>query len=184
MISRFGFTVRTEEIMSTGMLHLHNILRWVVLIAGLVAIIRATLALRSAKPYNRMPGLIFVMSLHFQIVLGLFVYFGISGLTAAFLNDPAAAMKMPLLRFFGLEHPLGMVLAAVVATIGSARARRALDDQKKNRTSAVFFTIAMMLIFASIPWPFRAGGVGRGLFPGSSTPAAPVAPQPIQTPLG
>ncbi|MDP2345351.1 MAG: hypothetical protein Q8O67_30685 [Deltaproteobacteria bacterium] len=122
----------------------------------------------------------FLASLHSQVILGLIVYFGISGITQTFLSGPGPAMKDPMLRFYGVEHLIGMLIAAVVATIGSARARRAADDAKKNKTAGVFFAIAMVLILASIPWPFRGKGVGRPLFPGS----APAAPQEPPVPVG
>ncbi len=167
--------------MSVGMLHVHNILRWVVLIAGLIAVVRAVAASSTAKPYSKMPGLIFLGSLHLQVILGLILYFGISGITQAFLSDPGASMKNPMLRFYGVEHLVGMLVAAIVATIGSARTRRAADDAKKNKTAAIFFGIALLLILASIPWPFRGEGVGRGLFPGGSNIGTP-PPMPSEAP--
>lgn len=172
--------------MDAGMLHLHNFLRWVVLIAGLIAVVRGIMGRDGSKPYTRLPGTVFVASLHVQLVLGLFIYFGISGLVATFRADPGAAMKVAALRFYGVEHLLGMIIAAVVATIGSARARRAADDTTKNKTSSLFFGIALVIILVSIPWPFRGDGVGRGLFPGMKAPAATTEapPPPPPPPVG
>lgn len=158
--------------MSAGLLHLHNFLRWVVLIAGLIAIVRAFMGMNGSKPYNKLPGTIFLASLHTQVLLGLGIYFGISGVVATFLADPGASMKVSMLRFYGVEHLLGMLVAAVLVTIGSARARRAPNDAAKNKAAAVFFSLGMLIIFVSIPWPFRGDGVGRGLFPGMKAPAA------------
>jgi len=166
--------------MGTGLIHLHNALRWVVLIAGVIAIVKAILNASAGKPYQKTAGTVFVASLHVQLLLGLGLYFGVSGVVAAFLADPGASMKVAALRFFGMEHLVLMVAAAVVATIGSARSRRAPDEVTKNKTARTFFLIAMVLLLLGVPWPFRGAGVGRGLFPGMAAPAATVT-APVTT---
>ena len=159
--------------MHTGLLHLHSFLRWVVVFAGVVAIVRAHQGVAANAPYRRLPGTIFVMSLHLQLTLGLVLYFGTSPLVTAFLAAPGASMKDALLRFFGVEHLVMMLAAIVVATIGSAKARRGADDLAKNKAARLFFTIAFVLLLAGIPWPFRAAGAGRSWFPGMApAPAA------------
>lgn len=158
--------------MGTGLLHLHNALRWVIIIAGLIAIVKAIMNASAGKPYSKGPGAVFVASLHIELLLGLGIYFGISGLAATFRADPGAAMKVAALRFYGMEHLVIMIAAVVVATIGSAKARRAPDEASKNKTARTFFLIAFVLLLVGIPWPFRGDGVGRGLFPGMKAPAA------------
>jgi hypothetical protein len=167
--------------MGTGLIHLHNALRWVVLIAGVIAIVKAILNASAGKPYQRTAGTVFVASMHLQLVLGFGLYFGVSALAETFRADPGAAMKVAALRFFGMEHLVLVVAAAVVATIGSARSRRAPDEASKNKTARTFFVIAMVLVLLGIPWPFRGDGVGRGLFPGMPAPAAtaPVTAPPV-----
>ncbi len=161
-----------EVKMGTGLLHTHNALRWVILIAGVIAIVKAILNAQNGKPYQKTAGTVFVASLHLQLILGLVLWAGVSGIVATFRADPGAAMKVAALRFFGVEHSILMIAAVVVATIGSARARRAADDASKNKAARTFFLIAMVLLLLGIPWPFRGDGVGRALFPGMSAPAA------------
>jgi hypothetical protein len=168
--------------MHTGLLHLHSFLRWVVVIAGLVAIVRAHRSLGSNGAYARAPGSVFVTSLHLQLTIGLVLYFGTSGLVASFLSAPGPSMKDALLRFFGVEHFVMMLAAVVFATIGSAKARRAGDDAAKNRITRTFFTIALVVLLAGIPWPFRAAGAGRAWFPGMApAPAATTSPAATTT---
>jgi len=158
--------------MEAGLIHLHNALRWVVVIAGVLAVVKAILNAQANKPYSRGPGVVFMASLHVQVLLGFIIYFAVSGLAATFRADPGAAMKVAALRFFGMEHVTLMVIATVLATIGSARARRGPDEVTKNKTARTFFAIALVLLALGIPWPFRGDGVGRGLFPGMAAPAA------------
>lgn len=162
--------------MSAGLLHLHNLLRLVIVVAGLVAVVRAFLGASSGKPYNKAPATVFVASLHVQLILGFIIYFATSGLAAAFRADPGGSMKVAMLRFYGMEHVLLMLVAVVVATIGSARTRRAQGDAAKHKTARLFFTIAFVVLMLGIPWPFRGDGVGRGLFPGMAAAASEVAP--------
>ena len=164
--------------MEAGLLHLHNFLRWVVLIAGVIAIVRSFMGMSGGKSYSRAPGVVFMASLHLNVVLGLLIYGVFSGVAATFRADVGGAMKIAMLRFFGMEHLVGMLIAAVVVTIGSARARRAANDDAKNKTAAVFFTVGLLIILAVIPWPFRGKGVGRPLFPGQARPAAVELPTP------
>jgi hypothetical protein len=65
-------------------------------------------------------------------------------------------MKNPQLRFFGMEHILLMVLAAVLITIGRKKAEKAVDPAKKHKLIAIWYVIGLILIFLAIPWPFRA----------------------------
>jgi hypothetical protein len=169
--------------MHNGLLHLHNFLRWVVLLAGLVAVVRAHQGVAGNVGYRRGPGTIFVTSLHLQLLIGLGLYFGTSGLVTSFLASPGENMKNAVLRFFGVEHMVMMLAAIVVATIGSAKARRGADDRAKNKAARLFFAIALVLLLAGIPWPFRGGGVGRPWFPGMApAPVAQAEPSSTTTP--
>ena len=69
-------------------------------------------------------------------------------------------MKVELLRFYGMEHILVMIIAIVLVTIGHGKAKRALDVTKKHKTIILYYSIGLLLILASIPWPFRKLGAG------------------------
>ena len=58
------------------------------------------------------------------------------------------------LTFFGLIHILFMLTAIVIITIGSALAKRKPTDSEKFKTMLLWFSLALMLIFVAIPWPF------------------------------
>ena len=73
-------------------------------------------------------------------------------------------MKEPSIRFFTVEHTLVMLIAIILLTIGSAKAKKASSDEKKFKTIVWMFTIALILVLASIPWPFREIFAARGWF--------------------
>ncbi|MGC4022034.1 MAG: hypothetical protein QM734_08865 [Cyclobacteriaceae bacterium] len=90
---------------------------------------------------------------HIQFSLGLWLYF-VSPVVDYFLKNFNAAIHMREIRFFGMEHITTMTIAVVILTIGSIKIRRATDDQKKFKTMLIWFSIALAIIFLSIPWSF------------------------------
>lgn len=135
-------------------LGLHSILRWFVLIFGLLAVIKAYSGWFGKKEWADLDdklGLGFTISLDIQVLLGLLLY-GVSPLIRTAFSDMGAAMANSSIRFFLVEHFLMMVIALVLAHIGRSRAKKADTDVSKHKNAAIFFTIAMLLVLAAIPW--------------------------------
>jgi len=146
-------------------LTIHNLLRWVVLFFAIVALVRAYSGWFNKKRWlvsDNRAGAIFTMLLDIQFLVGLILYVFLSPTTTAALRDFGSAMQGALTRFFAVEHVLLMVLALVAAHVGRTLAKKADTDVKKHRRAAIWFTIAVLLILASIPWPFLPAG--RPLF--------------------
>lgn len=144
---------------------LHSLLRWVVLLTGIAAVARGFMG-GKGKPWtaaDSRAGLLFITTLDLQFLLGLLLYVFLSPtVRTAFLNF-GAAMKDPMLRFFAVEHLLGMIVAITLAHIGRARTKKATPDDRKFRAAAVFYTLALVVILLSIPWPGMPAG--RPLWP-------------------
>ena len=136
------------------LLLVHSWLRWAVLAAALFALARG-------GSRDERAGKWFTSLLDLQITIGLVLYFILSPVTRAALEDFGGAMKTSQLRFFAVEHVFGMVVAAALAHIGRARVRKASDD-RKGRTATIFYGLALLAILASIPWPGLPAG--RPLF--------------------
>jgi uncharacterized oligopeptide transporter (OPT) family protein len=130
----------------------HSGLRWVVLLLMLAAILNA-IANRSANRYNQKDRKLYMfamVSLHLQLVIGLILY-GISGkVNFSELFSSAAN------RFFGIEHFFGMLLAIVLVTIAHSKSKKMDDPNKKHRIIMMGYTFALIIVIASIPWPFRS----------------------------
>lgn len=138
------------------LLSLHSIVRWVVLIAGVVAFILALRGWLGKRQWTRLDdrlGLVFTSALDTQLLLGLLLYV-VSPLIRAIFADFGAAMGVTGQRFFALEHALLMVIAVVVAHVGRARIRRTAEATVRHRQAALFFGLALVLIVLAIPWPF------------------------------
>src|SRR3954469_11701395 len=139
-----------------SLLTLHSLVRWLVLISLLVALVRAYNGWLGKKPFTKADHtarMAAVTISHIQLVLGIWLYV-ISPTVAYFMNYFKEAVHQREIRFFGMEHITMMVLAITLLTIGSAKVKRKTTDQQQFKTMAIWFTIALLLIFSSIPWHF------------------------------
>lgn len=143
----------------------HSGLRWVVLGLLLAAIIGAAKNLKSGKyeKSSKMINLFTMVVIHLQVTLGIVLAF-FSGKISYGSNwmSEKNALGVALYRFFGLEHILMMVLAAVLITIGRKKAEKAADPNRKHKTILIWYIIGLLIILAAIPWPFR--GLAQGWF--------------------
>ncbi|WP_233524547.1 hypothetical protein [Mucilaginibacter conchicola] len=91
--------------------------------------------------------------LHIQLLLGTWLYI-ISPVVKYFWQNFKQAVHMREIRFFGMEHIFMMLLAIIILTIGSAKAKRQATDQLKFKTQLMWFGIGLLLILSSVPWAF------------------------------
>jgi|TARA_B100000965_G_C19600782_1_gene762528 NADH:ubiquinone oxidoreductase subunit 2 (subunit N) len=92
---------------------------------------------------------------HIQLVLGIILYF-----MSPKVQFVEGFMQNPVYRFFAVEHITLMIIAIALITIGYSKAKRAATDAKKFGAVATFYLVGLILILASIPWPFRNLGSG------------------------
>lgn len=141
----------------TIVLSLHNILRWVVLIAALLTIIRSINGLRFKRGWtgsDNKTSMWYVSFLDIQLLLGLLLYFVLSPVTTAALQNFGGAMGNSSVRFFLVEHSVMMFIAVVVAHIGRTMVKRAANAASKHRRNAIWMAISIIIVLVSIPWPF------------------------------
>jgi glucose uptake protein GlcU len=142
--------------MYPGLVHAHSGLRWIALILLVVAVITAIGRWQSRNSYtegNRKLYLFTLIAVHTQLVLGLILLFISPKVNFSMMSEK-------LYRFYSVEHTVGMLLAIALITIGYSRSKRATNDTTKHRLVGIFYGIGLLLILASIPWPFRIVGAG------------------------
>jgi hypothetical protein len=141
--------------METGMLHLHNILRWIILLFLLVTLFQAI----GRNSGIRKSSLWLMIFAHVMLLVGLYqVIAGRYGIMKG-LPEGVDLMKDKFFRFFWVEHPLMMILAIVLITVARGKAKLL-----NYRATAWLLVVALLLILAAVPWPFREV-VGRPWFP-------------------
>jgi len=141
--------------MHPALLHLHSGLRWIVLLLLVINVINAA-GFMSGKPVTAQAkklSLFGLISTHLQVVIGLIVYF-----FSQKVRFDSTTMSDPVARFFTMEHTVMMLIAVVLITMGN-RYTKAGNGKKMFW----FYFIALIIILAAIPWPFRTM-LGGGWF--------------------
>jgi hypothetical protein len=155
--------------MQTGLLHLHNLLRWIILILLLLSILKSYTGMTSKKTFEASDKKIWLFTMiaaHITLLLGLYQWLlGRYGILSYVKPEGVSMMKDPYLRFFQMEHPVSMILAIVFITLGYGMAKKNVDDVTKYKKAFRYFLLALVLILVAVPWPFREL-VARPLFPG------------------
>jgi hypothetical protein len=153
--------------MYQGLLHLHNFLRWVILLLLVINVIRHILAMN--KPFeaadNKL-GLVLMITAHLMLLIGLYQYFaGTNGFRLILENGAAVVMRDPAMRFWAVEHISSMILAIVLITVARGVFRKPITNEAKHKRALLLYVVALILVIAAVPWPFREA-IARPLFPG------------------
>ncbi len=141
--------------MYTGFLHLHDALRWLVLLSLVITLIKYTVGWLGSQRWQKtdnLLGIVFTSLMDLQLLTGLVLYFFLSPITKLAMSDFGAAMKNADLRFYAVEHFAMMLIAVVLVHIGRAKSKKAKTDTAKFKTATIFFLIALVVILAAIPW--------------------------------
>ncbi|MBP6430207.1 MAG: hypothetical protein KA319_00390 [Ferruginibacter sp.] len=145
----------------------HNILRWAVLLFGVWTLINALTGVFSKRYFtgtDNKVNLFFMISCDIQLLLGLVLYFNNNHFKILKENTKEVMNgTIPGERFFAVEHTLIMIIAWLLVHVGRSMVKRADTDAAKHKKSLIYFGIALVIILAMIPWPFRQ--MGRALFP-------------------
>jgi hypothetical protein len=153
--------------MYTALLFLHSWLRWVVIFCGIASLggaVSGVTTRRSWQAGDNLRLVLFTTSLDVQLLIGLILYAFLSPVTQSGFDNMGLTMRDPVLRFFVVEHLVGMVVAMALAHVGRARVKKASDAVARHRTVLIFVGLAMVALLLSIPWPGMPGG--RELFRG------------------
>ena len=155
--------------MDTGLLHLHNLLRWVILILLLASILKSYSGWQQKKLFTAGDKKIWLFTLiaaHITLLVGLYQWlFGRYGLISKGLPEGTNIMKDKFYRFFLVQHPTGMIISILLITLGYGMAKKQVSDETKFKKAFWYFVIALLVILITVPWPFRQI-VGRPIFPG------------------
>jgi hypothetical protein len=107
---------------------------------------------QSWKNSDNLLGISVMWLADLQLFTGLMLYVFLSPITKIAFANFGAAMKDNNLRFYAVEHFSMMVLAVVLVHIGRIKSNKAKSDSGKFRSASILFLIALVIIFAAIPW--------------------------------
>ncbi|ANF52643.1 hypothetical protein A0O34_19940 [Chryseobacterium glaciei] len=135
---------------------LHSTFRWLVLLSLISSLFIAYKGYFSNKNFSKIDDSIrhwTATIAHVQLILGITLY-SQSPIVKYFWNNFSTAKESFDLLFFGLIHIFLMLFSIVLITIGSAVTKRKTTDKEKFKTMLIWYTIALIIIFIAIPWPF------------------------------
>lgn len=136
--------------------HLHSVNRWIILILLLVTIGTAISKWSSNKEYteqDRKMALFTLIFSHLQLIMGIILMF-----ISTKVSFEEGWIKNPLLRYFGMEHTLIMIIGIILITVGYSTAKRKTDAKSKFKTTWIFYGLGLVLILSRIPWGVHGAG--------------------------
>ncbi|MGY5850686.1 hypothetical protein [Salegentibacter sp. F14] len=134
---------------------IHSYWAYLVLIVLLIASVNAIIGYSSNKEYgatNFRLALFTLITSHIQLLIGLVLYFVAPYFKAFSEVGMGGVMKDSTLRLYNVEHPLIMIIAVVLITIGYSKHKKKLTSKPKFKILAIFYTIALILMLSRIPW--------------------------------
>jgi len=134
--------------MYTGLFHGHSGLRYLVLVLLLVVIVRSISGFLRNKSFSQLDNALslgLLITTHIQFLLGLILYF-----VSPSVQFNENTMKDSVLRYWAVEHLVGMLIAVVLITIARSTAKRMTESLAKHKRLAIFNSIALLIIIATI----------------------------------
>ncbi|MNX29998.1 hypothetical protein D3C86_601540 [compost metagenome] len=128
----------------------HSGWAYLALLLLVIAVANSFIGMTSKKDFtskDRKIALFALIGTHTQLLIGFVLYF-VSPLGLASLGQ----MKDAALRLTSLEHPLLNVIAIVLITIGWSKHKKAVSNESKFKSIAVFYGLGLVFILSRIPW--------------------------------
>lgn len=132
------------------MLTIHSIWAYLVLAILILAVVNAisgSSSKRDFKDKDLRLSLFALIVTHIQLIIGLGWYF----MSPMYKSMKEAGINSGN-RLLAVEHPIVMVLAIVLITMGWSKHKKKDTDTSKFKTIAIFYGLALVLILSRIPW--------------------------------
>lgn len=139
----------------SSLLIIHNAFRWFVLVSILATLISSYSGWLRPRMYSAFDQTIRVTAtsiVHTQLLIGFYLYF-ISPIVNYYWRFSPDAGQAPEFRFFSVIH-ISLMFTSVIITVGSSLTKRKSTAHEKFKTTAIYFTLGLLLILIAIPWPF------------------------------
>ncbi|OUR91663.1 hypothetical protein A9Q87_10180 [Flavobacteriales bacterium 34_180_T64] len=134
---------------------LHSYWAYLVLVILVLATFNALVKFFGDKEFDAKDFRISLFALivtHIQLLLGIVLFFASDYLKLISEMGMGAIMKDSTLRSNIIEHPLTMIIAVVLITVGYSKHKKKLTSKPKFKMLAIFYTLALILVLAKIPW--------------------------------
>ena len=133
---------------------IHSYWAYLVLAILIITVANAIYGLLTKKSFSDTDlrlGLFTLIFSHIQLLIGLGWYFS-SPYYKALKANGSEVMGDTASRLLAIEHPVMMILATIIITIGWSKHKKKTEDHKKFKTFVIFYGIGLLLILSKIPW--------------------------------
>ena len=134
---------------------IHSYWAYLVFIMLVVATFNALIKFFGDKEFHAVDFRISLFTLivtHIQLLIGIVLFFASDYLSLISDMGMGEVMKNSALRSNIIEHPFAMILAVVFITMGYSKHKKKLTSRPKFKMLAIFYTLALILVLAKIPW--------------------------------
>ncbi len=141
--------------MYTTLKFIHSYWAYLVLLMLIIATFNALIKFFGKKEFQPVDFRISLFTLivtHIQLLIGIVLFFAAGYISLIGDMGMSGIMKNDTLRSNIIEHPLTMIIAVVFITIGYSKHKKKLTSTPKFKMLAIFYTLALILVLAKIPW--------------------------------
>ena len=134
---------------------LHSYWAYLVVLLLVIAVINAFIGLTKNKNFSDKDlriSLFTLIVIHIQLILGFVVYYVSPYYESMREIGMGATMKDAVIRLYTVEHPLMMILAIILITIGFSKHKKQTTDKGKFKTLAIFYGLGLLFVLSRIPW--------------------------------
>ena len=134
---------------------IHSGLRWLILALIVIVIVKYLISWMQKKSFtstDNLLGLILIIGVDLQFLLGLILYFFLSPVTLSAIQFGGYQLEDPNVRFYAIEHPVTMVLAVVFAHVGRVMSKKGTNETLRFKRGTLLFGISLLLMLARMPW--------------------------------
>nr|WP_252723710.1 hypothetical protein [Winogradskyella psychrotolerans] len=135
---------------------IHSTWAYLVLLVLVLATFNALIKFFGDKEFDAKDfriSLFALITMHIQLLIGIVLFFMkdyFSVIEQA--GGMGEVMGNKALRNLIVEHPLTMIIAIALLTIGYSKHKKKLTSKPKFKMLAIFYTLALVLVLAKIPW--------------------------------
>ncbi len=131
---------------------LHSYWAYLVFLMMIITTVNALVKHFGKKEYEPKDFRIALFTLivsHIQLLIGIVLWFSQDYFGELSVTE---VMNNKAIRSNAIEHPFAMILAVAFITIGYSKHKKKLTSAGKLKPLAIFYTLALILVLAKIPW--------------------------------
>jgi len=134
---------------------IHSYWAYLAVLLLVIAFVNALIGLTKNKEFSDKDlriSLFTLIVIHIQLILGFIVYYVSPYYESMREIGMGATMKDAGIRLYIVEHPLMMILAIVLITIGFSKHKKQTTDKGKFKTITIFYGLGLLFVLSRIPW--------------------------------